>query len=130
VLAALWLHPGTRLGRRLLLSGTVALTAGVIMAGGARLHLYADTTQNRRNSFPAADAAALAALPERLTDRNRQCRLLRRVADAPDRLGELRQELIDAFDLAVRIAPTGRVVPMPLPPLPSRRPARSSRWSC
>jgi hypothetical protein len=43
------------------------LTAGVIMAGGAPLHLYVDTTENRRNSFPVADAKAVAALRERLT---------------------------------------------------------------
>jgi hypothetical protein len=70
----------------------------VITAAVARLHLYVDMTENRRNSFPAADAAALAALPERLTDRNRQYRLLRRVADAPDRLGD------SGRNSAVRIA--------------------------
>jgi ABC-2 type transport system permease protein len=65
-LATLWLHPGVplraRLGRSL---GCVAVTGALVLLA-AQVRTTTDVTEDRRNSFPAPDQRALAALREPL----------------------------------------------------------------
>jgi len=65
-LAALWLHPGTPPRTRLVRSiGCVAIVAAVL-ALATQTRSSIDLTEDRRNSFPAADQRALAELREPL----------------------------------------------------------------
>ena len=65
-LAALWLHPGTPPRARLVRSvGCVAIVAAVL-AVATQIRSSIDLTEDRRNSFPAADQRALAELREPL----------------------------------------------------------------
>jgi len=66
-LAALWLHPGTPPRTRLVRSiGCMAIVAAVL-ALATQIRSSIDLTEDRRNSFPAADQRALAELREPLT---------------------------------------------------------------
>jgi ABC-2 type transport system permease protein len=53
--------------RRLTLTATVLTSVALLLAGAAQLHVFADTSQDHRNSFSPADAATLAGLKRRLT---------------------------------------------------------------
>jgi len=65
-LAALWLHPGTPPRTRLVRSiGCMAIVAAVL-ALATQIRSSIDLTEDRRNSFPAADQRALAELREPL----------------------------------------------------------------
>jgi ABC-type transport system involved in multi-copper enzyme maturation permease subunit len=64
--AAIWLHTGRTLRRRLLATGSVAAVLGVVLFGAASLRTSWDLSENRRNSFPAADEAALRQIREPL----------------------------------------------------------------
>lgn len=66
-LAGIWLPPGVAIGRKLLLSAGAVAVAGIVLLGAAQWQVYADMTEDRRNSFPLADAVALADLGDRLT---------------------------------------------------------------
>jgi len=61
-LAAIWLHPGTsshkKLTRTILCVGVV----GTILAAATELRKTIDVSEDKRNSFPAADQRALARL--------------------------------------------------------------------
>jgi ABC-type transport system involved in multi-copper enzyme maturation permease subunit len=65
-LAALWLHPGRQWRSRL--AGSVACVAAMaaVLAMAAQIARSFDVSEDRRNSFPAADQRALAQLREPL----------------------------------------------------------------
>ncbi len=66
-LAAVWLPPGVTLRAKLVRSlACVAVTAAVLGAAG-QARLATDVTDDRRNSFPAADERALASLTKPMT---------------------------------------------------------------
>jgi ABC-2 type transport system permease protein len=65
-LATLWLHPGVPLRAKLLRSLACAAITGALVLLAAQLRTTIDVTEDRRNSFPAADQRALAVLREPL----------------------------------------------------------------
>jgi len=65
-IATLWLHPGVPLRAKLVRSLLcVAVTSGLVLLA-AQVRTTIDVTEDRRNSFPAADQRALATLREPL----------------------------------------------------------------
>ncbi len=65
-LSAVWLPPGVSLRTKLLRSLICIVAAAVVVAACARVRLVTDVTEDQRNSFPIADARALAGLAEPL----------------------------------------------------------------
>jgi len=65
-LAAVWLPPGVAPRTKLVRSFGCIAAAGVLFAAASRIGLAADVTEDRRNSFSAADQRALAALAKPL----------------------------------------------------------------
>jgi ABC-type transport system involved in multi-copper enzyme maturation permease subunit len=66
-LATVWLPPGVSLRTKLMRSLICVAVAGVVVAATTRTRLVTDVTEDQRNSFPSADARALASLSEPLT---------------------------------------------------------------
>jgi hypothetical protein len=66
-LAAMWLPPGITVRTKLLRSLICIVAAALVVAAAARIRLSNDVTEDRRNSFPSADAQALASLTQPLT---------------------------------------------------------------
>jgi ABC-type transport system involved in multi-copper enzyme maturation permease subunit len=64
--AAVWLHTGRSVPARLLRMCVLAIIAGSVVSIGAWLRPSWDFSENRRNSFPAADEVQLAQFPEPL----------------------------------------------------------------
>jgi ABC-2 type transport system permease protein len=64
--AAIWLHTGRTLRQRLLGTGAVVAVLGGVMFGAAGVRTSWDVSENRRNSFPPADEAALRQIHEPL----------------------------------------------------------------
>jgi ABC-type transport system involved in multi-copper enzyme maturation permease subunit len=65
-LAAIWLQTGKRLRVRLLATAALGLGLAVATTGSARLRSSWDMSENRRNSFSAADEASLAKINQPL----------------------------------------------------------------
>ena len=65
-LAALWLHPGVPLRVKLKRSLACIAVTGALVLVVAQTRITIDVTEDRRNSFPAADQRALATLREPL----------------------------------------------------------------
>jgi len=65
-LAAAWLHPGVPLRAKLIWSAAWVTIAAAIVAAATQIGASVDLTEDRRNSFPAADQRALADLREPL----------------------------------------------------------------
>jgi hypothetical protein len=65
-LAAVWLHPGTPLRARLARTALCVAIVAIVLGTAAQIRLSVDLTEDRRNSFPAADQRALAELREPL----------------------------------------------------------------
>jgi len=65
-LAAVWLHPGVPLRAKLVRSAVCVAIAAAVVAVATQVGLSVDLTEDRRNSFPAADQRALADLREPL----------------------------------------------------------------
>jgi hypothetical protein len=65
-LAAVWLHPGVPLRAKLIWSAVCVTIAAAIVAVATQIGVSVDLTEDRRNSFPAADQRALADLREPL----------------------------------------------------------------
>jgi ABC-2 type transport system permease protein len=65
-LAAIWLHPGTSLHKKLARTILCVGLAGVLLAVATQLRRSTDVSEDKRNSFPAADQRALARLKEPL----------------------------------------------------------------
>jgi hypothetical protein len=66
-LAAVWLPLGITVRAKLLRSIACIVLAGLVVAAAAQIRLVTDVTEDQRNSFPGADARALASLTEPLT---------------------------------------------------------------
>lgn len=65
-LAAVWLHTGRTWRYRLIATSVVMITLAAAAIGGAELRSSWDLSENRRNSFPPADEAALGQIKEPL----------------------------------------------------------------
>jgi ABC-type transport system involved in multi-copper enzyme maturation permease subunit len=65
-LTAIWLPPGTPLGRRLSGSVLIAVAGGIFIGAAVQAKTVLDVTPDRRNSFPLADEQLLGQLRERL----------------------------------------------------------------
>jgi ABC-type transport system involved in multi-copper enzyme maturation permease subunit len=65
-LAALWLHPGTSLDKKLARTILCVGLAGILLAMATQFRQSSDVSEDKRNSFPAADQRALAGLNEPL----------------------------------------------------------------
>jgi hypothetical protein len=65
-LAAVWLHPGTPIPVKLTRSAVCVAIVALVLAFATQIRLSIDLTEDRRNSFPAADQRALAELREPL----------------------------------------------------------------
>jgi ABC-type transport system involved in multi-copper enzyme maturation permease subunit len=65
-LAAIWLHPGTPLHKKLVRAVLCVGLAGVLLAAATQLRKSSDVSEDKRNSFPAADQRALAELHDPL----------------------------------------------------------------
>jgi ABC-2 type transport system permease protein len=61
-LATVWLLPGVHTHNKLVRSIACVLVVGAILGLATRIRLSIDVTEDRRNSFPAADQRALASL--------------------------------------------------------------------
>jgi ABC-2 type transport system permease protein len=66
-LAAVWLHPGVPSRSRLIRSIACVAIVAAALAVATQIRASLDLTEDRRNSFPAADQRALAELREPLT---------------------------------------------------------------
>jgi ABC-2 family transporter protein len=65
-LAAVWLHTGRSWRYRFMATSAVIITLAAAAIGGARLRSNWDLSENRRNSFPQADEAALKQIKDPL----------------------------------------------------------------
>ena len=65
-LATVWLSPGRSLERRAVLSACAVMGGIALALVASHARLYADVTEDRRNSFPPADESALRRLTEPL----------------------------------------------------------------
>lgn len=65
-LAAIWLHTGRTLRQRFLGTASVAVVLSVLMLSAAGMRTSWDLSENRRNSFPPADEAALRQVKDPL----------------------------------------------------------------
>jgi ABC-type transport system involved in multi-copper enzyme maturation permease subunit len=65
-LAAVWLHPGVRASTKIVRSVSCVTIAAGFIGLSTQLGRSVDVTEDRRNSFPAADQRALAQLREPL----------------------------------------------------------------
>ena len=65
-LAAVWLHPGVPMRVRVARSAICVAIVAAVLALATQIRLSVDLTEDRRNSFPAADQRALAELREPL----------------------------------------------------------------
>jgi len=61
-LATVWLPPGVHFRKRVVCSIACVLVVTVVLGLATRIGLSIDVTEDRRNSFPAADQRALASL--------------------------------------------------------------------
>lgn len=66
-LAGLWWPTGRRVRDRALATAFVLLLAGGAIFAASQIAIYADATEDRRNSFSEADASALKRLDQKLT---------------------------------------------------------------
>ena len=66
-IATVWLREGDAVGRRIARLAVVALTTAVLCVAFNRVRVSWDVSENRRNSFPAADEAALRAIDKPLS---------------------------------------------------------------
>ena len=65
--AIAWLPSGTTLARKLITVGVIVFVCAGAVAGAGEIRLYADMTEDRRNSFDPAQEAALRQMKEPLT---------------------------------------------------------------
>jgi ABC-type transport system involved in multi-copper enzyme maturation permease subunit len=65
-LAAIWLPPGVRLGRKFEGSALIVLAVAILIGGAAQARTVRDVTPDRRNSFSMADEKLLGELRDRL----------------------------------------------------------------
>jgi ABC-2 type transport system permease protein len=107
-LAAVWLHPGIAVRTKAIRSiGCVALTAAALVLA-TQIRMSIDVTEDRRNSFPAADQRALAELHDPLA-------IAVHLAPEDPRYVDLRRNVLAKLERAlprvtVRLAGAGQTV--------------------
>lgn len=107
-LATIWLHPGVPLTAKLVRSLFCAAIVGGIAVLATQVRTSFDLTEDRRNSFPAADESALAALREPLV-------ITVHLAPEDPRYADLRRNVISKLErmlanVTVRLAASGQSV--------------------
>jgi ABC-2 type transport system permease protein len=107
-LAAVWLHPGVPARTKLIRSMAVMATACAVLALATQSRLSFDVTEDRRNSFPAADQRALAELRLPLV-------VTVRLAPEDPRYVDLRRNVLSKLErvlphVTVRLATAGQSV--------------------
>jgi ABC-2 type transport system permease protein len=107
-LAAVWLHPGVPLRAKLIRSMVCIGLVAAAFALASQVRLSIDLTEDRRNSFPAADQRALAELREPLV-------ITVHLAPEDPRYLDLRRNVLSKLERAlprvrIRLAATGHSV--------------------
>ena len=107
-LAALWLHPGVGLRAKLARSLVCAAVTGVLLLLAAQTRTTIDVTEDRRNSFPAADQRTLATLREPLV-------ITVNLAPEDPRYVDLRRNVLGKLDriipnVTIRLAGSGHTI--------------------
>jgi ABC-2 type transport system permease protein len=107
-LAAIWLHPGVPLHAKLARSAICVAVVALVLAAATQIRLSVDLTEDRRNSFPAADQRALAELREPLT-------ITVHMATEDPRYVDLRRNVLAKLErvmphVTIRLATTGQSV--------------------
>jgi ABC-2 type transport system permease protein len=107
-LSAVWLHPGVPLRAKVMRSVACVAVVAVVLALATRVRTSFDLSEDRRNSFPAADQKALAELRELLL-------ITIRLAPEDPRYIDLRRNVLAKLERAVprldiRLATTGQSV--------------------
>jgi len=107
-LAAIWLHPGTSLHKRLARTVLCAGLAGVLLAVATQLRKSSDVSQDKRNSFPAADQRALTGLKQPLI-------ITVRLAPEDPRYVDLRRNVLSKLErivpnVTIRLVTAGQSV--------------------
>jgi ABC-2 type transport system permease protein len=105
-LAAVWLHPGVPFRAKLLRSAACVTIAAAVIAVATQVRLSVDLTEDRRNSFPAADQRALADLREPLI-------ITVHLAPEDPRYVDLRRNVLSKLEramprVAIRLATAGQ----------------------
>ena len=107
-LAGLWLHPGVPVRAKVWRSLACIAAAAVACALAAQIGRSVDVSEDRRNSFPAADERALAELREPLV-------VTVRLAPEDPRYVDLRRNVLSKLprvmpDVTIRLATLGQSV--------------------
>jgi ABC-2 type transport system permease protein len=96
VLAAIWLHPGVALRVKLARSVACAAAMAVLLAMATQIGASADVSEDRRNSFPAADQRELAKFKDPLV-------ITVHLAPEDPRYADLRRNVLAKLE---RVVPT------------------------
>jgi ABC-2 type transport system permease protein len=107
-LSALWLHPGVPLWAKFTRSLLCAAVTGALLILAAQTRTTIDVTEDRRNSFPAADQRALAALREPLA-------VAVNLAPEDPRYVDLRRNVLSKLErvlpnITIRLAGSGHTI--------------------
>jgi ABC-2 type transport system permease protein len=107
-LSAAWLHPGRPLQVKLIRSVACVAIVAAVLALATQVRLSVDLTEDRRNSFPAADQRALAELREPLV-------ITVHLAAEDPRYVDLRRNVLAKLErvlphVAIRLAAAGQSV--------------------
>lgn len=107
-LSAVWLHPGVPLRTKFVRSIACVAATAMVLASATRIGTSVDLTEDRRNSFPAADQRALAELREPLL-------ITVHLAAEDPRYVDLRRNVLAKLErvvprLTIRLATTGQSV--------------------
>jgi ABC-2 type transport system permease protein len=107
-LAAIWLHPGVWVRSKLIGSTACVVIAAAALAGATQIRTSFDLTEDRRNSFPAADQRALAELRQPLL-------VIVHLAPEDPRYVDLRRNVLTKLErvlphVTIRLAATGQSV--------------------
>jgi len=107
-LAAIWLHPGVALSAKLMRSVLCVCAIGIVLAIATQLKTSVDLSEDRRNSFPAADEQALAGLRQPLV-------ITVHMAPEDPRYIDLQRNVLSKLerilpDVTVRLATIGQTV--------------------
>jgi len=107
-LAAVWLHPGVPVQRKLIRSTIVVAIVSCAIVLATQIKASFDVTEDRRNSFPVADQHALAELRESLL-------IAVHLAPEDPRYADLRRNVLSKLErvlprLSVRLSAPGQTV--------------------
>jgi ABC-type transport system involved in multi-copper enzyme maturation permease subunit len=107
-LSALWLHPGQPFQTKVIRSIICVAIVAAVLAWATRIRTSIDLSEDRRNSFPAADQRALAELREPLV-------ITVHLAPEDPRYVDLRRNVLSKLqrvlpDVTVRLAATGQTM--------------------